>query len=122
MSDGNSIIPRQLLEKYDLFTSIPILYQNKWCLKNSSCAKSLNKYSLQSKLNANFLSLRFLQAGPDLLDDHAAQHDVLGVHGQPGLGLEGEADQDQGAAGQGLAGKQEQARVTAGHLVRTIIM
>ena len=71
-------------------------------------------------INANF-PLDFLQPSPDLLHDHAAQHDVLGVHGQPGLRLQGEADQDQGAAGDSLPGEQEQARVTTGHLEKTII-
>ena len=49
---------------------------------------SLNKYI--RVINANF-PLGFLQPGPDLLHDHAAQHDVLSVHGQPGLRLQGEA-------------------------------
>ena len=71
-------------------------------------------------INANF-PLDFLQPSPDLLHDHAAQHDVLGVHSQPGLGLQGEDDQDQGAAGDSLPGEQEQARVTTGHLEKTII-
>ena len=68
----------------------------------------------------NVRTFLFLEHRLDLLHDHAAQDDVLGVDGELHLRLHGEADQHQGRGRHGLPGKQEQAGLATGHLVNNI--